>query len=154
TSVATGTPLRAYLGDPVAIKDPTAVTFRRQAGANVLIVGQQEELAMALLASSIVSLAAQAPAARFVVLDGSPADSPLAAVMPKLRDAIGERVRVIEYRGTEEAIAELSDELKRRETEGGANPPAIYLFVYGLQRYRALRKSEDSGFSFGSSDEE
>src|SRR5439155_21457123 len=71
TSVATSSPPRAYLGDPVAIKDPTAVTFRRQAGANVLIVGQQEELAMALLASSIVSLAAQAPAARFVVLDGS-----------------------------------------------------------------------------------
>ena len=37
---------------------------------------------------------------------------------------------------------------------GGANPPPIYLFVYGLQRYRALRKSEDSGFSFGSSGDE
>src|SRR5207237_3930579 len=56
-------PPRAYLGDPVAIKEPTSVAFRRQAGANVLIVGQQDELAMALLASSIISLAAQSPAA-------------------------------------------------------------------------------------------
>src|SRR5439155_1393234 len=41
----TAAPL-AWLGEPVAIKDPTAVTLRRQSGANVLIVGQQEEAAM------------------------------------------------------------------------------------------------------------
>jgi DNA segregation ATPase FtsK/SpoIIIE-like protein len=147
-------PPRAYLGDPVAIKDPTSVTFRRQAGANVLIIGQQEEAAMALMASSITSLAAQSPAAKFYVLDGSPADSPLAKVMPRVRDALPTQVSVVDYRATEEAIAELHAELNRRQSSGGANPPPIYLFAYGLQRYRALRKQEDSSFSFGSSDEE
>ena len=69
-------------------KGHTAVTFRRQAGANILMVGQQEESAMALMASAITSLAAQNPAAKFYILDGSPADSPLARVMPRLRDAL------------------------------------------------------------------
>jgi hypothetical protein len=109
---------------------------------------------MALMASSITSLAAQSPAAKFYVLDGSPADSPLAKVMPRVRDALPTQVSVVDYRATEEAIAELHAELNRRQSSGGANPPPIYLFAYGLQRYRALRKQEDSSFSFGSSDEE
>jgi hypothetical protein len=154
-SAGPSSPPRAYLGDPVAIKEATGVAFRRQAGANVLIVGQQEELAMALLASSIVSLAGQAPNAKFYVFDGTPADSPLAGVMAKVRDAAsGGRVEVVEYRATEETIAALAAELQRRGSEGGANPPPIFILVYGMQRYRALRKSEDSSFSFGSSDEE
>ena len=43
--------------------------------------------------------------------------------------------------------------IARREASDETNPPPIYLFVYGLQRYRMLRKSEDE-FSFGSGGEE
>src|SRR5690606_2364657 len=48
----------AWLGEPVAIKEPTAVVFRRQSGANALIIGQQEESALAMMQSSVISLAA------------------------------------------------------------------------------------------------
>lgn len=48
----------AWLGAPVAIKEPTAVTFRRQAGSHLLIVGQQEEAAQSLLLAAMLSLAA------------------------------------------------------------------------------------------------
>jgi ABC-type multidrug transport system fused ATPase/permease subunit len=147
-------PLKAWFGDPVAIKDPTSVTFRRQAGANVLIIGQQEEPAMALMASAIESIAAQNSSARFIVLDGTPGDSPLAGVLPSVRDALPDgAISLIEYRATENAIADLHAELDRRQSSGGANPPPIFFVVYALQRYRALRKQEES-FSFGSSDEE
>ncbi|NBW87350.1 MAG: DNA translocase FtsK, partial [Planctomycetia bacterium] len=47
----------AWLGDAIAIKDPTAAIFRRQGGANLLIVGQREDLGSSLLAMSVVSLA-------------------------------------------------------------------------------------------------
>lgn len=50
---------RAWLGAAVAIKDPTDVVFRRQGGSNLLIVGQQEEMALGILHSCLVSLAAQ-----------------------------------------------------------------------------------------------
>src|SRR5262249_8525878 len=35
----------AWLGEAIAIKDPTAATFIRQGGSNLLIIGQQEEAA-------------------------------------------------------------------------------------------------------------
>ena len=47
-----------WLGDAIAIKDPTTAIFRRQGGANLLVVGQREDLAVSLLAMSIVGLAA------------------------------------------------------------------------------------------------
>jgi DNA segregation ATPase FtsK/SpoIIIE, S-DNA-T family len=50
---------RAWLGAAVAIKDPACAVFRRQGGANLLVVGQQEQMALGMLATSIVSLAAE-----------------------------------------------------------------------------------------------
>ena len=59
------------------MKDPTAVTLRRQSGANLLIVGQRDEVALNLMAGALVGLAAQLPrrSAQFVILDGTPPDS-------------------------------------------------------------------------------
>jgi hypothetical protein len=140
---------RAWIGEPVAIKEPTCVTLRRQSGANLLIIGQYDESAMAMMAASVVSLAAQLPpaAAAFVVLDGSPADSPLAAVMPRLKAALPHDLRLIEYREAGDALCELAETMRRRQT--GEAPPqqAVYLLIHGLQRYRVLRRQEDS-FSF------
>src|SRR5436190_13884648 len=58
SSTTTNPPL-GWVGDPVAIKDPTAVVLRRQSGANLLVIGQQEDGAMATLVSCMISLAAQ-----------------------------------------------------------------------------------------------
>jgi hypothetical protein len=145
----------AYLGEPVAIKDPTGITLRRQSGANVLIVGQQDESAMALIQSAVLSLAAQhsRTSAKFVLMDGTPADSHLAGILPKLADVIPQEFKAVDYRRAEEAIEELGEEFKRRQGHDDANAPSIYLCIFGLQRYRSLRKSEETSFSFGSSDE-
>jgi hypothetical protein len=150
---ATGAPL-AWIGEPVAIKEPTGLAMRRQSGANVIVIGQQEEPSMAVLVCAMISIAAQqAPAqARFVVLDGTPADSPLAGTFARLRDALPHEVKLVEFRDVESAIHELADEVERRQSAQGSDPhpPAVYVFIYGLQRYRALRKSEESaglGFS-------
>src|SRR5260370_10848466 len=49
----------AWLGEAMAIKDPTAALFRRQSGSNLLLVGQQDEMARRTLAMALVSLPAQ-----------------------------------------------------------------------------------------------
>src|SRR6478735_3504796 len=61
---------RCWLGAPNSIKGPTEVIFQRQSGNHLLIVGQRDEAALAMLGLSIVALAAQYPvgAARFIVL--------------------------------------------------------------------------------------
>lgn len=144
----------AWLGDPVAIKEPTAATFRRQSGANLLIIGQNEEAAMAIMASSVISLASQqAPtSASFYIFDGSPADSPLAGVFSRVKSALPHDVRLVEWRSVADAINELAEELQKRQASDLPNAPAVYTLVYGLQRYRMLRKQEES-FSFSAGEE-
>jgi len=145
----------AWLGDPVAIKDPTAVSLRRQSGANALIIGQSEDAAMAMLASSMTSLAAQHTkgAATFYVFDATPADSPLIGTLPKVAAVLPQQTKLIDWRGTDAAVNELATEVKRRMESDERHPPAIYVLIYALQRYRQLRKSEDS-FSFGGGGDE
>jgi hypothetical protein len=146
----------AYLGEPVAIKDPTAVAFRRQAGSNLIVIGQQDEAAMAMFVSSLLSLAAQhtVNGAQFHLLDGTPADSPLSGRLPALAGILPHGLNVVDYRAVPETISAIADEMKRRQDGDDASAPEIYVFIYALQRYRALRKSDDTGFSFGSGDEE
>jgi hypothetical protein len=144
----------AYLGEPVAIKEPTAVLFRRQSGSNALLVGQYDEPAMAAMVSMMISLAAQRPVT-FYILDGTPADSPLAGVFTQVRSALPHDVKLVDYRSVPGAIAEIAAEIQRRRDDehAAAAAPDVYLMVYALQRYRALRKGEES-FSFGASEEE
>src|SRR6185437_11212638 len=49
----------AWLGDPVAIKEPTVAAFRAQGAANLLALGQNEEAARGLFAAALLGLAGQ-----------------------------------------------------------------------------------------------
>jgi len=151
--VATSSPPLIWLGDPVAIKAPTSIGFRRQSGGNVIIIGQAEESALAISALSMVDLAAQlAPnIASFYLLDGTPADGQNFGYLPSVAAVLPHRTKIVDYRAVPRAMHEIAKELERRQATEAQNPPPIFVFVFGLQRYRTLRKSEDS-FSFGSGD--
>ncbi len=145
---------KIWLGEPVAIKEPTAVTFRRQSGSNVLLIGQAEEQALAIMAAGIVSLAGQQPAeTAFYILDGSATDSPSCGVLATVAGMTPQHRKNVEYRNVPEAMNELAEELKRRQDDTAGNAPSIFVFILGLQRYRVLRKSEES-FGFGGGDEQ
>jgi DNA segregation ATPase FtsK/SpoIIIE, S-DNA-T family len=145
--------MRAWLGDAVAIKDPTEVAFRRQSGSNLLIVGQNEDAALGTFCSALVSLAAQSPAdsegTRFYLFDGSAAGSDQTATLKRLADLpIG--AHVVNARQLEAAVGELSAELASRQETPDEHSAPIVVFVYGLHKLRALRKGEDDfGFSRG-----
>jgi len=151
SEVAPAAPV-AWLGDAIAIKEPTAAALRRQSGCNVMMVGQRDEAALAMQAVSMVSLAAQTSAditdgARFYVLDGAPADHPNAGYMQTVARALPHDVQVVGWHDVEAAMNELGEELDRRQTGNVTQAPPIYLFIYGLQRFRMLRQEEDFGFS-------
>src|SRR5213079_2345637 len=61
TPLAPPSTARAWLGAPNSIKGPTEVIFQRQSGNHLLIVGQRDEAALAMLGVSLVSMAAQHP---------------------------------------------------------------------------------------------
>lgn len=139
--------VHVWLGEAVAIKNPTAAVLRRQSGSNLLLIGQRDDAALALLSAGMIGLGAQhsATSAEFVVLDGSSSDSPHA--LQRIAAVLPQRTRFIEYRATADIMMELADELHRRQNESSPTDRAIYMFIHGLQRYRTLRRNEDS-FSF------
>jgi len=147
-----GTSSQIWLGEPVAIKEPTGVTMRRQSGANLLIVGQRDDVAHAMLAGSLLSVAIQQPpkAAQFVILGGS-GDEHRPGGLGDVAAVIPHDIRSVESREIPTIIAELAAEMQRRIDQGMADAPAVYLIIDGVQRFRVLRRREDS-FSFGSSD--
>lgn len=159
---------RVWLGEPVSIKDATAAALRRQSGANVLIVGQKDESALAMLTVGMIGLAAQDPPVpeieaggeggmlcpRFIVLDGTPADVPHAGLLTQVAGMLPHRAVAPEYRDAADAIAKVHAEVARRKAGEGAaaggHGPGVYLFIHGLQRFRVLRKKEDDfGFAAG-----
>ena len=75
---------RVWLGAPNSIKGPTEAVFHRQSGNHLLIVGQREEAALALLGVGLAGLAAQFPrgSAQFTVLDSTPPETPKADDTP------------------------------------------------------------------------
>ncbi|MGB2822955.1 MAG: FtsK/SpoIIIE domain-containing protein [Phycisphaerae bacterium] len=143
-----------WVGEPITIKAPTAASFRRQNGANMVLVGQQEDSALAVMAASLLGLALQHPAdaIRFYLLDSSAPDSPTEGRLAKLAAVLPHPVQRAEGRKVADAVAQIAAEVQRRLDGGLADEPPVFLLVYGLQRFRMLRRSEDD-FSFSYSQE-
>ncbi len=144
----------AWLGDAIAIKDPTAAVFQPQSGSHLLMIGQQDEAAVGILSAIILGLAAHhdlgtSRGARFVLFDGTPSDSPLAGRLPKLAEVVPHPFQVGTHRTLPTIVGEVYEEVERRRTEDPAEQPAIYLLVHDLTRFRDLRKSEDDFGSYG-----
>jgi hypothetical protein len=148
----------AWLGEAVAIKDPTSVSFRRQSGSNLLVIGQNEDAALGMFTTALISLSAQHPAAaseatRFFIFDGSASGSSQAASLALLPSLTSEAARVVAWRQLPAAVDELAAEVARRQQATDTTFPPIYVLVYGLQKLRDLRRQDDD-FSFSRSGEE
>jgi hypothetical protein len=147
----------AWLGEAMAIKDPTAAVFRAQTGNNLLIVGQHDEQALGILATAVIGLAAQhgpgepdnpAGGARFYVLDGTPHDSAHPGFWNRLPEVLPHGLRVADWRDMGGLVGELAEEVERRQKAHDTRGTSLFLVIYGLQRFRDLRKAEDDfGFS-------
>jgi S-DNA-T family DNA segregation ATPase FtsK/SpoIIIE len=145
----------AWLGDAIAIKDPTAAVFQPQSGSHLLLIGQQEESAIGAITGAILSLAAHYEpntpnGARFLLLDGTPSDSPFAGKLARLESVLPHPFQVAGHRTLPTLVTEVAEEVERRRLEDPADQPAIYVIVMDLTRFRDLRKSEDDFGSYGS----
>lgn len=151
-------PVRAWLGEAIAIKDPTAAVFRRENGRNLLIVGQRDDLAASIMVSSLISVAAQRGASpsngapndpRFYWLDAPRAEARSSFSPAELEHVLGDDLRIVGRRELPAILEHLAAELERRQSDDGGTLPSLYLFVYDLGRFRDLRRDEsDMGFSF------
>src|SRR5581483_4332019 len=159
----------AWLGDAIAIKDPTVAVFRRHSGANLLFIGQNGDAAFNMMVSSMIGLAGQVPPSSAGKGNGQPASpsephsssldslapfhvvmaTPLEGDAENLCNALPEMlpIQLVPQRDLPELLNKLVDEVNRRQKEPGDAPP-VFLFLHGLQRLRDLRRPEDD-FDFG-----
>jgi hypothetical protein len=144
----------AWLGDALAIKEPTAAIFRRQNGSNLLVIGQNADAARAIFAAACLSLVAQQVAeerdelATVTILDGSPSDDPEAGFLARMGERFPDVVRVVRQKQQTDGLNRLAEELERRKMDPAVGYSPRFLIVYGLHRFRDLRKAEDEfGFS-------
>jgi hypothetical protein len=162
TAAAAPAAVGAWLGESVSIKDPTFASFRRQSGSNLLVVGANDEAALGITAAVLVSLLAQmrggarSPAGAepwCFLLDGSQAGSAEAAALAALGALCEKHVQLAGWRESAAVMSQLAAEVERRSRPGEGDRPPIFLIVYGLQRFRDLRKAEDDfGFSRAAQD--
>ncbi|MCA9179277.1 MAG: hypothetical protein KDB14_32685 [Planctomycetales bacterium] len=145
-------PPRAWLGAAVAIKPPTYCDFSRQSGANLLVVGPLEEMALGVLANAAISLGASS-GVEVEVIDGTRPESGLAGAWQRLveHESLGGAVRCHPLKATEEVLAKLAEERARRERDQDEHCPPRFLLLHNLSRFRDLRRSEDD-YSFSFSD--
>jgi hypothetical protein len=139
-----------WLGAPNAIKGPTEARFQRQSGSNLLMVGQNDEAALSILAVALVSLAAQHPhgAARFVLLDSTAPGSPGRDFLDRIVRAIPHQIVRAKSGEVGEIMNELAAELKRRGDDGQAGAaPETFILIHGLHNYKKLRPEDEFGFS-------
>ncbi len=152
----------AWLGDPVAIKEPTSALFRRQGGNHMLVVGQNGDAALGVTAAAIISLAAQYPPAspdggrsgvRFFVLDGTPEDSEQAGALGRVVSSLPHDIKVGGWRDAAPYLAAVAGELALRQQPDAGEAPELFLFIHDLARFRDLRRREDD-FGFGRKEDE
>jgi hypothetical protein len=121
----------------------------------VLIVGQQEELALGVLATSVVALSAQVRPTSpteperlrsFHLLDGTRAESPQAGYWPRLFAQLGVDGQIAAPRDAAGIVNRLAEEVERRMASGEQLADPVFLLIDNLGRFRDLKKSEDFSF--------
>lgn len=142
----------AWLGESIAIKDPANVVFQHQSAHNMLIVGQRNDAALGVMSASLISLAVCRPDASFYVLDGSTAETDDGEILQALADAVPHNVRIGRMRDLETMLGELTRELEQRQAADDSQKPPVFLFVFGLHRFRDLRHDDSYSFSMDEDD--
>jgi len=126
-----------WIGESVALTGATELQFGPREGGPVLIAGRDEDLALGILTNMVLALAGQG-SPRFLVLDGTLADSPAARTWRALSRWIPS-LRIVSPREAGDALKELGES---QPTRTESDPP-WFVIVFDLARFRELRKSDD-----------
>ncbi|MGD0094141.1 MAG: hypothetical protein ABSE73_29885, partial [Planctomycetota bacterium] len=146
--------VRVWLGDANAIKGPTEARFLRQAGSNLLVVGERGDAQISTCCAALLCLAAAArpESIRIHVLDGMEPDSGARERLAALAAALPNKIEIAEYRDVPRVVEELKAVLQGRHDGTAPLDCQHYLLVLGLERFRMLREADEFAFSSSSTE--
>ena len=148
-----GGALPMILGESISIDPPIVKTLSRSAGRNVMVVGQDESSAAALLAGLVASfsfMGSQVSGNRHsvVLLDGSRIeDNTMRQLIGALANSSRSLVQVTDIRSIDATMESLKLELERRTAAPDQSLPPMVIAIANISRFRELRRSEE--YSFG-----
>jgi hypothetical protein len=136
-----------WMGAPNSIKGPTEIVLERQSGNHVLLIGQRDEAALAILAAGLISLSAQYPkgAARALVFDVTSPELPERRYLEQLAAQLPLGVELLRQTDLQPVLGQLVESLPTR-SEAPESAAPVFIFIHGLQRFNKLRAEEDFGF--------
>ncbi len=147
---ACGQNYSAWAGESFSLAAATKIHFRRHSGSHLLILGQNEEAALRVLAMSVLTLWAQQRLAKFYVLSGAAGEN-AGAYFTGLPFFLPLVLQHFPRSQAPAMIDETYRELERRLGDDATPPataPAIFLIIHGLQRLRTLHPDESTGFTW------
>jgi S-DNA-T family DNA segregation ATPase FtsK/SpoIIIE len=146
-----GTP-RLWLGEPMELKAHIAARIRRQSAVNLMILGQDERMAFALLTAALLSLCAQhkPETASFYLVNL--AEQSWTENFPAFQSHMPHTIRLLSGRNLGDRIIELAGTVKERleklhDSDQSALDGSIYLVIGGLQLARDLRRTDEYSLS-------
>ncbi len=148
----------AWIGEPVSIAAPISLEFRRTGGQNVIIVGQEGDLADTILASTIVSWCAgenlpeRPRTSKMILLHDGRDRASEERFRSTFSPDVTPRFEIRSAAETDRVVGDLSGELARREAgEVPPDSPEIIFAIRNIGQFRSLRKDEDDfGMGMGS----
>lgn len=141
--------IAVWLGEPIAIKEPTAAYFTNQSMSNLLIVGRNDEAVAGIMLISLISLASQCKPedVEFYFLNFSRIDASYVSAFTNLNSLVPHSVQIGGRRHLPEVINKVEVEVKKRmnsEVPLEERGKSIFIIVFGLQHARDLRQEEYS----------
>lgn len=138
-----------FLGAPNSIKTPTEAVFERQSGANLMIVGQRDDVVEGMILIGLRLLIEQlGEKGRFVLIDGQVADPNGKSWLKDSLHWLGDKVTCPSAHEMGETINQLAAEMKGKADGSIPNDGvSTFLVILGLQKYKKLRYEEDFSFS-------
>lgn len=139
-----------YLGAPNSIKGPTKASFEQQSGNNLMIVGQRDEAALAIVSLALISLSAQFSndELKIILVDGTTPETPERSYLDNVIAAVPPDISRPRAGELDEVFTTLSNDLNQRmDGDPGTIHPRTFVILHGLQRFKKLRYEEDFGFS-------
>jgi len=141
-----------YVGEPAAIQEThTAYRMRRQAGDNLLMIGQHEETLFSIFITAVASWSAQQPhdTANIVVFNLANDDDEMVREHIPVLQSLPQNVRIGRNADVVPWLDALNADLDRyRAGEQSEAPrPSTLVAFYGIQRARDLLREGYSGSS-------
>jgi len=150
-----------WWGEAVSIKDATSTRLQRQSGNNVMIVGQDREVGIGLLAATLLSTTAHNKSktnadtanhpAKYVIFESQDQSDPDEHQLSQVSQTLPTPIENVTPKQTAEKVAVIYQELQERQNSDLTQFDPVYLFIVNLNQFRDLQKSEDD-FGFGGMD--